>query len=67
VVACVAVGFLGLVIPALAVAALLLLVLVAIIVAEHQSGRRREQRGEQSPLEQLESPEATAPSARQAV
>ena len=39
VVACVAVGFLGLVIPALAVAALLLAVLVAIIVAEHASGQ----------------------------
>ena len=57
VVACVAVGFLGLVIPALAVAALLLLVLVAIIVAEHQSGRRRRERGEPSPLQKLEAPE----------
>jgi low temperature requirement protein LtrA len=68
VVACVAVGFLGLVIPALAVAALLLLVLVAIIAAEHQSGRRRRERGEPSPMQKLEASEATAtePSAQRA-
>ena len=66
VVACVVVGFLGLVIPALAVAALLLLVLVAIIVAEHQSGRRRQRRGEPSPLQKLDSPDAREPSAQRA-
>ena len=68
VVACVAVGFLGLVIPALAVATLLLVVLVAIIAAEHQSGRRRRERGEPSPMQKLEASEATAtePSAQRA-
>jgi low temperature requirement protein LtrA len=68
VVACVGVGFLGLVIPALAVATLLLLVLVAIIAAEHQSGRRRRERGEPSPMQKLEASEATAtePSAQRA-
>ena len=65
VVACVAVGFLGLVIPALAVAALLLAVLVAIIASEHASGRRRRQRGEPSPLQKLEA-SATEPSAQRA-
>lgn len=64
IVACVAVGFLGLVIPALAVAALLLLVLSAIIVAEHQAGRRRQQRGEPSPMQKLEAPDATESSAQ---
>ena len=68
VVACVGVGFLGLVIPALAVATLLLVVLVAIIAAEHQSGRRRRERGEPSPMQKLEASEATAtePSAQRA-
>ena len=42
------------------------LVLVAIIVAEQLSGRRRRQRGEPSPMQQLESSAATAPSARPA-
>src|SRR3954451_9128215 len=61
VVACVAVGFLGLLIPALAVAALLLFVLVAIIAAEQLSGRRRRQRGEPSPLQRLETPRPSGP------
>ena len=67
VVACVGVGFLGLVIPALAVATLLVVVLVAIIVSEHEAGRRRRQRGEPSPLQQLESRASTGPSAQRAV
>ncbi len=66
VVACVGVGFLGLVIPALAVLVLLLVVLVAIIVTEHEGGRRRRQRGELSPIQALESEAATEPSAQRA-
>ena len=52
--ACVAVGLLGTVAPALAVAALLVAMLVAIIGSEHAAGRRRRQRGEPSPLQQVE-------------
>ena len=49
-----AVGFLGLVVPALVVAALLVVVLVAIIGSEHASGRGGAQRGEPSPLQKLD-------------
>jgi len=61
--ACVAVGLLGIRVPALAVAALLVAVLVTLIGAEHAGNRRRRGRGEPSPLERLE---ATAPSALRA-
>jgi low temperature requirement protein LtrA len=49
-----AVGAVGVVLPALATAALALGVLVALIVAELVSGARRRARGLPSPLEQLE-------------
>ena len=52
-VACVAVGLVGIVVPALAVSALLDAVLVILIASEHASGRRRRSRGEPSPLERL--------------
>jgi low temperature requirement protein LtrA len=54
--ACVAVGALATVVPALAVAALLVAVLVAVIVAERVAAVRRARRGEPSPLERLEAP-----------
>jgi hypothetical protein len=41
--------------PALAVAALLVAILVTVIALEERSGARRRARGEQSPLERLES------------
>jgi low temperature requirement protein LtrA len=53
-VACLAVGLVGLVAPALVVAALLVGVLVAVIVAERIAERRREARGALSPLERVE-------------
>jgi low temperature requirement protein LtrA len=53
-IACVAVGLLGLVVPALAVATLLVAVLAVLIGAEHAASRRRRSRGEPSPLERLE-------------
>jgi low temperature requirement protein LtrA len=52
--ALVAAGLLGLLMPALACAALLLAVLIALILVELNSGRRRRQRGQPSPLEALE-------------
>ena len=52
--ACVAVAAPGTVVPALVVAALLVAVLVAVIAAEHVAAARRAARGEQSPLERLE-------------
>jgi low temperature requirement protein LtrA len=54
--ACVAVGALATVVPALAVAALLVAVLMAVIVAEGVAAVRRARRGEPSPLERLEAP-----------
>jgi low temperature requirement protein LtrA len=54
--ACVAVGALATVVPALAVAALLVAVLMAVIVAERLAAVRRARRGEPSPLERLEAP-----------
>jgi low temperature requirement protein LtrA len=51
---CVAVGLVGLAAPALVVAALLVGVLVGVIALERMSSRRREARGEPSPLERLE-------------
>jgi low temperature requirement protein LtrA len=51
--ACVVVGLLGTVVPALAVAMLLVAVLVAVIGAERVAGVRRAARGEPSPLERL--------------
>ena len=53
-VACLSVGVVGFVLPALAVAALLVGVLVAVIGAEQLAATRRRARGEPSPLEQLE-------------
>jgi low temperature requirement protein LtrA len=52
--ACVAVGFLGGVAPALLVGALVVVVLVGLIGAEHLAAHRRRLRGEPSPLERLE-------------
>ena len=62
-IACVRVGVLGLVVPALAVAVLIVLVLAVIIGSEQASGMRRRRQGEPSPLQRLE---ATAPSAPRA-
>ena len=54
--ACVAVGALATVVPALVVAALLVAVLMGVIVAERVAAVRRARRGEPSPLERLEAP-----------
>ncbi len=51
---CVVVGLLGTVVSALVVAALLVAVLVAVIGAEYVANRRREGRGEPSPMQRLE-------------
>ena len=51
--ACLAVGFIGLVTPALVVAGLLVAVLVALIVTDQIAGARRRQRGDPSPLERV--------------
>jgi low temperature requirement protein LtrA len=51
---CVAVGFLGTVVPALVLIALVVAVLVGVIVAERVAGARRRARGEPSPIERLE-------------
>ena len=53
-VACLAVGGIGAFASGLVVAALVTAVLFAVIAAELASGRRRDARGEPSPLEQLE-------------
>lgn len=52
-VACLAVGLVGGMLPALGVAALLVAILALVIVAEQVSNARRLARGEPSPLEQL--------------
>jgi low temperature requirement protein LtrA len=52
--ACLAVGLLGGVLPALALAAVLVAVLVAVIAAEQVAAHRRRVRGEASPLERLD-------------
>ncbi len=53
--ACLAVGALGPFAPALVLAALLVAILVGVIVAEHVAAWRSSRRGEQSPMEALES------------
>jgi low temperature requirement protein LtrA len=53
-VACLLVAAVGIVLPALAVAALLVGVLVAVLSAEQLAAARRRARGEPSPLERLE-------------
>jgi low temperature requirement protein LtrA len=53
-IACVAVGLLGTLVPALVLALALVLVLVAVIAAEQVTGARRRSRGEPAPLERLE-------------
>jgi low temperature requirement protein LtrA len=52
--ACLAVGIVGLVVPALAVSALLVGVLVGVIALERLAEARREARGAPSPLERVE-------------
>ncbi|MGH3078318.1 MAG: low temperature requirement protein A, partial [Gaiellaceae bacterium] len=52
--ACLAVGLVGLAVPALAVSALLVAVLVGVIVLERIAEARREARGAPSPLERVE-------------
>jgi low temperature requirement protein LtrA len=52
--ACLLVGAVGIVLPALAVAALLIGILAAVIGAEQLAAARRRARGEPSPLERLE-------------
>jgi low temperature requirement protein LtrA len=56
--ACVAVGFVGLFLPALVLAALLILVLVAVIGSNYLLASRSRARGEASPIEQLEAEDA---------
>jgi low temperature requirement protein LtrA len=58
--ACLAIAAVGLVAPALVVAALLVGVLVAVIVAERIAERRREARGAPSPLERVEAQARTS-------
>jgi low temperature requirement protein LtrA len=53
-VACVPIALIGLVVPALALAALLVAMFVAVIVSERVAFLRRAARGEPSPLERLE-------------
>ena len=52
--ACVAVGAIGGLVPALVVAALLVVILFAVIGSEEAAGRRRKARGEPTPLDRLE-------------
>ncbi|MFN8188462.1 MAG: low temperature requirement protein A [Gaiellales bacterium] len=52
--ACIAVGGLGAVVPALAVSGLVVLVLLGVIAAERIASARRHARGEPSPLERLD-------------
>ena len=51
--ACVPIGLVGTLVPALVLAALLLAVLVGVIVADQVSAHRRRRRGEPSPLERI--------------
>ncbi len=53
-IALVAAGLLGTVMPVLACATLILAILVVLIAAELNTGRRRQQRGQATPLEALE-------------
>lgn len=53
-IACGVVGLIGIVAPALVVAALLVAVLVVVIGAEYAADRRRQDRGEPSPMQRLE-------------
>ena len=53
-IACIAVGLVGLVVPALVLAALVVGVLVAVIASERVAALRRSARGEPSPLERLD-------------
>jgi low temperature requirement protein LtrA len=62
--ACLAVGGLGPVAPGLVLAALLVAVVVGVIVAERIAESRRQARGEPSPLERLESDDASGYSPR---
>ena len=59
--ACVALGAVGPVVPALVLAALVVAVLVAVIGAEELAARRRAARGEPAPLEALEASLSTGP------
>jgi low temperature requirement protein LtrA len=54
--ACLGVGGVGAVVPAIWVAALVLAVLATVIAAERRAGARRARRGELAPLEQLDAP-----------
>ncbi len=53
-IACVIVGLLGTVAPALVVASMLVAVLSAVIASEYVANRRRRMRGEPSPIQRLE-------------
>jgi len=57
-VACLAVGIVGTVVPAIWVAALVVAVLATVIAAERRAGAKRAQRGELGPLERLDAPAA---------
>ena len=57
-VACLAVGIVGTVVPAIWVAALVVVVLATVIAAERRAAAKRAQRGELGPLEQLDAPAA---------
>jgi low temperature requirement protein LtrA len=60
-VALAALGLVGTAITALALASLVIAVLIAVILAERIAARRREQRGDPSPLERLEAAAGTGP------
>jgi hypothetical protein len=53
-IACVVVGLVGTLLPALVLALALVLVLVTVIASEQIAGARRRARGEPAPLERLE-------------
>jgi low temperature requirement protein LtrA len=57
-VACLALGLVGTVVPAIWVAALVVAVLATVIAAERRAAAKRAQRGELGPLERLDAPAA---------
>jgi hypothetical protein len=62
--ACMVIGGIGFVVPALVMGALLVVALVGVIVAEHVAAGRRTRRGEPSPLERLNTSDVSVSAAR---